>query len=130
MIAQGLTMVGGNDDQSVVRQAALFQFTHELPDIIVGIIHSRVVLINAASRVPCGFRRGCGRAVWVMHVDVVEESEERSLTIAITINPSQSFFVHRRRPLANAARAYVTSPSFGVPVEDGGESQAAQSTPH
>ena len=48
MLPQRFTMVGGDDHERIVLQAAPAEFFHQPPDVIVNVLHAVVVCVHLA----------------------------------------------------------------------------------
>ena len=46
MLPQRFAMVGSDDHQRIVRQAAAAQFFHQPPDVVIHILHAVVVCVD------------------------------------------------------------------------------------
>src|SRR6266404_8525871 len=103
MIAQRLAVIGSHHDECIPRQPALLQFAYEVADTIVHVFDSVIVQINHSVAFPWFVKRW-GATVGVMHVDIVQETEE-GVPTRTGIHPSHEFPVHFSRALFDTQSA-------------------------
>ena len=82
VLAQRFAVVRSDDDQSIFRQTAAVQLVHQLLNVIVNILHSIVIGVDAGLLRPGRFGIGPRPSVRIMHIEIVEEGEERPAAVS------------------------------------------------